>query len=57
MSKVPGILLEVGFLSNKKDLKLIKDKSFLDKYSKHAAVGIKNYLNSKKSKKLKKKQK
>ncbi|MAW07302.1 MAG: hypothetical protein CME61_03355 [Halobacteriovoraceae bacterium] len=47
MSKVPGVLLEVGFLSNKNDLRLIKDKGFLDKYSKHAAIGIKNYLNSK----------
>ena len=30
MTKVPGILLEVGFLSSKKDLSLLKNRNFLN---------------------------
>ena len=44
MTKVPGILLEAGFLSSKKDLSLLKNRKFLDDYARKVAEGVKGYL-------------
>jgi N-acetylmuramoyl-L-alanine amidase len=53
MTKIPGILLEVGFLSSKHDLGLVKSKKFLNSYARGVAEGIKAYfMNSKKGKSL-----
>ena len=44
MSKVPGVLLEMGFMSNKKDLKLMKTKGFIESYANEVANGIDQYF-------------
>ena len=44
MSKVPGVLLEMGFISNKKDLELMKTSKFIDSYAQEVANGINNYF-------------
>lgn len=48
LTKRPAILLEVGFLSNSKDLKKILNPSFQMRYAKAVAVGISNFIKSKK---------
>lgn len=39
-AKVPSILLEYGYLSNKEDEKLLKDKKYIRKISEAAAEGL-----------------
>lgn len=48
MAKRPGILLEVSFISNPKELRKILTPSFQEKYSDGVAEGIISYLRSKK---------
>lgn len=45
-AKMPSVLVECGFLSNKSDKKLLSDGSANDELCKAIADGIKNYLNS-----------
>ena len=47
MSKVPGVLLEMGFISNKKEAKKIHTDKFLNDYSEAVAIGIDNFLSNK----------
>ncbi|MDA9189666.1 N-acetylmuramoyl-L-alanine amidase [bacterium] len=46
LSKRPSILLEVGFMSNTRELKKIKSHKFQYLYAKAVAKGINNYLNA-----------
>ena len=48
LSKVPGVLLEAGFISNQEDLKNLTNEKFQELYAKLVAKGIINYLNLKK---------
>ncbi|MCK5073741.1 MAG: N-acetylmuramoyl-L-alanine amidase [Bacteriovoracaceae bacterium] len=48
LSKRPGVLLEVGFLSNSSDLKKILDPRFQDAYATAVVRGIDDYLKNKK---------
>lgn len=50
LTKRPAILLEVGFLSNSKELKKLLDSKFQQRYAKAVANGIASYI--KKQKKL-----
>lgn len=43
-SKVPSILIEYGYLSNKQDEKLLKDKKYLQKISETIVKGLKKYF-------------
>lgn len=51
LAKRPSILLEVGFLSNAKELKKIQSKKFQKKYAQAVAKGVASYL--KREKKVK----
>lgn len=44
MSKRPAILLEAGFLSNSKELKLLQTKEFHESYAIAVAKGVEDYL-------------
>jgi N-acetylmuramoyl-L-alanine amidase len=44
LTKRPAILLEAGFLSNKKELKMVTSDRFQDLYAKGVAQGLKEYL-------------
>lgn len=44
LSKRPGILLEGGFMSNPKELGLIRSKKYIKQYSLSVAKGIETYL-------------
>jgi N-acetylmuramoyl-L-alanine amidase len=44
LSKRPSVLLEVGFLSNEKELKRLNSDEFQDAYSSAVAAGIETYL-------------
>jgi N-acetylmuramoyl-L-alanine amidase len=44
LTKRPGILLEVGFLSNSKELKKLLDDKFQSRYAKAVARGIADYI-------------
>lgn len=46
LSKRPGVLLEVGFMSNSKELSKILDKSFQKDYARAVVNGINRYLKS-----------
>jgi N-acetylmuramoyl-L-alanine amidase len=50
MTKVPGLLIEAGFISSKKDLSLLKKEEFLNNYANGVARGIREYLEDKQSK-------
>lgn len=50
LSKRPGILLEVGFLSCQKELLKMKSKRFQDMYAEAIAKGIQGYYRSNKAK-------
>lgn len=52
LSKRPGILIEVGFVSNDKEIWKIQKASFLEGYAKAIAKGIKDHLKGKKDKDL-----
>ncbi|MDO8733663.1 MAG: N-acetylmuramoyl-L-alanine amidase [Elusimicrobiota bacterium] len=43
-AKVPSILIEYGYLSNKEDEKLLKDKKYLQKVSDAVVEGLKKYF-------------
>jgi len=44
LSKRPGVLLEVGFMSNKRELNLMKTNKFKNDYAKAVAEGINRYI-------------
>ena len=44
MSKVPGVLLEMGFISNKNEAKKIYSEEFLDDYSAAVADGVNQFF-------------
>ncbi|MCB9061164.1 MAG: N-acetylmuramoyl-L-alanine amidase [Halobacteriovoraceae bacterium] len=44
MSKRPAVLLEVGFISNPKELKLLMSESFLNDYAQSVVKGIRKFL-------------
>lgn len=44
LTKRPAILLEAGFLSNKKELKMVTSDEFQNFYAKGVAQGLKEYL-------------
>ena len=46
MSKVPGVLLEMGFISNENEANKLIDEKFINDYSSAVAEGIKNYLSN-----------
>lgn len=48
LTKRPAILLEVGFLSNSKELKRILDPKFQSQYAKAVALGIASYIKTQK---------
>ncbi len=49
LSKIPGVLLEVGFMSNPTELELIYQDKFLDDYARSIAKAVKKYIAAKKS--------
>jgi N-acetylmuramoyl-L-alanine amidase len=44
LSKRPGVLLEVGFMSNPQEVKTITKDKFLDDYARAVAQGVKKHL-------------
>lgn len=44
LSKRPGVLVEVGFMSNQKELSVMRKGAFLESYAKAIAIGIENYV-------------
>lgn len=44
LSKRPGLLVEVGFVSNKEELKKVNDDKFLDKLAKAIAQGVMAFI-------------
>ena len=44
MTKIPGVLLEAGFMSNRRDLDLMKNNKFMNDYAAGVAVGVNKYL-------------
>ncbi|WP_164848281.1 N-acetylmuramoyl-L-alanine amidase [Halobacteriovorax sp. HLS] len=44
LSKRPAILLEVGFISNQKELKIMSTKKFQKEYAKAIAQGVEDYF-------------
>jgi N-acetylmuramoyl-L-alanine amidase len=48
LAKRPAVLLEVGFLSNSKELKRMLSSEFQDRYAQAVADGINQYLKTKK---------
>ena len=46
LTKRPGILLEVGFLSNSRELKKMLSPKFQDQYARAVALGLKKYTSS-----------
>jgi len=44
LAQVPGILLEAGFISNKKELNKIINPDYLENYAQSVSAGIENYL-------------
>lgn len=44
LSKRPGVLIEAGFMSNLKELSIIKKEQFLDNYARAMSYGIRDYL-------------
>lgn len=52
LSKRPGVLIEAGFMSNSKELSIIKKEAFLDKYARAISLGIREYLKNQPDKDL-----
>lgn len=48
LSKRPGLLIEVGFMSNPNELKKINNEKFLDEMAKAIADGVFDYIKTKK---------
>ena len=44
LSKRPGVLIEAGFMSNPRELKVVKSYAFLNAYAKAIAEGIVSYM-------------
>ena len=44
LTKIPAVLLEAGFITNNKDLKMLKSDKFQEKYAKAVADSIHQYL-------------
>jgi N-acetylmuramoyl-L-alanine amidase len=44
LSKRPGLLLEAGFMSNDKELKVIHQEEFMERYAQGVALGIMDFL-------------
>ena len=44
MSKVPGVLLEMGFISNKNEAQKIHEKKFMDDYSTAVSEGVNKFF-------------
>jgi len=42
---IPAILIEIGFLTNKKDEEMLNDPDFQEKFSEGLYNGLKNYFN------------
>lgn len=51
MSKIPGVLLEIGFMTNSKELGKLKQENFQQDYSDAVVKGIKQFFKSYKYKK------
>jgi N-acetylmuramoyl-L-alanine amidase len=51
LSKRPGILVEVGFLSNPKEVPIMRSTNFLNDYAEAIAEGIDKYIKKRKSEK------
>lgn len=52
LAKRPGILLEVGFMSNEKELKLMLNPDFQKRYARAVVKGIRSFVKSKIKKKV-----
>jgi N-acetylmuramoyl-L-alanine amidase len=52
LSKRPGVLIEAGFMSNVKELSVIKKEAFLDKYARAISLGVREYLKTQPDKDL-----
>ncbi|MFP5387413.1 MAG: N-acetylmuramoyl-L-alanine amidase [Bacteriovoracia bacterium] len=48
LSKRPGLLVEVGFVSNNKELKKVNEERFLDDMAKAISNGVLNYIRNQK---------
>lgn len=48
LSKRPGLLIEVGFMSNARELKKMNDEKFLDEMAQAISDGVFQYIKSKK---------
>ncbi len=48
LSKRPGLLVEVGFVSNKDELKKVNDDRFMDQMSKAIASGVMSFIKTSK---------
>ena len=46
MSKVPGVLLEMGFISNKNEARKIHEKRFIEDYSDAVSDGVDRFLSN-----------
>jgi N-acetylmuramoyl-L-alanine amidase len=44
LSKRPGVLIEAGFMSNTRELAIMRQDEFIDQYAKAMSEGLKNYL-------------
>jgi N-acetylmuramoyl-L-alanine amidase len=44
LSKRPGLLIEVGFMSNQKELSKVKQDAFLEELAKKISIGVINYI-------------
>jgi len=49
LAKRPAVLLEVGFMSNQKEVNLILSEKFQNDYAKSVAEGVSQYISSKKN--------
>jgi len=47
LSKRPGVLIEAGFMSNKKELSIIQKEKYLNRYARDIAHGINAYFSKK----------
>ena len=44
LSKRPGLLIEAGFVSNPKELKMVNEENYLDQMAKGIADGVLAYI-------------
>ena len=43
LSNMPAVLVEVGFLTNRKEAKRLRDPAYLDLMGAHIAAGVEQY--------------